>query len=63
MITSTVKDVKVVLKLAKGSQTIGGCNESATDDQLHALGLAVSNLEKENLETISKVTETLLISE
>lgn len=63
MISGIVKDVKVVLKLAEGSQTIPGCNQAATDEQLYALGSAVGLLELKDVEAINKVEETMLISE
>ena len=63
MVTADLKGVKVVLKLAKGSQTISECNKDATDDQLHALAGAVAKLEKEPVDTITKVIETTLIGE
>ena len=63
MALAVKKGVKVVLKLTEGSQTISDCNMSATDDQLFALGTAVSKLEKEEVETITKVEETTLIGE
>ena len=63
MALAVKKGVKVVLKLTEGSQTISDCNMSATDDQLFALGTAVSKLEKEEVESITKVEETTLIGE
>ena len=63
MALAVKKGVKVVLKLVDGSQTISECNMSATDDQLLALGSAVSKLVKEEVETITKVEETTLIGE
>jgi hypothetical protein len=56
-----VKGVKVVLNLVKGSQTIAGCKEDATSEELHTLGSAVAMLQQEALDTIVKVQETLLI--
>ena len=63
MVSAALKDVKVVLKLAKGSQTISNCNKSATDEQLYALGSAVATLEAESLETVTKVVMSTLVSE
>lgn len=63
MVSAALKDVKVVLKLAKGSQTISNCNKSASDEQLYALGSAVASLEAESLETITKVMESTLIKD
>lgn len=62
-ITADLKGVKLVLKLAKGSQTISNCNRAATDEALNSLGKAVATLQKEELETVVKVVETTLIEE
>lgn len=61
MAESVKKGVKVVLKLTKGSQTVADCNMEATNDQLFALATSVAKLTKEQIETVSKVEETLLI--
>ena len=61
MVEAVAKNVKVVLKLAEGSQTISDCSMSATNDQLFALATAVGTLTKEAIDTVSKVEETLLI--
>ena len=63
MITAAIKNTKVVLKLAKGSQTISNCKEGATDDQLFALGRAVASLEAEELDSMTKVVESTLLNE
>ena len=63
MVSAALKGVKVVLKLAEGSQTISDCNAKATDEQLYALGNAVSKLEAEHVQAISKVTESVLVNE
>ena len=63
MVKAELKSTKVVLKLAEGSQTISGCNASATDEQLYALGNAVGKLEAQRVDTITKVTENTLINE
>lgn len=63
MITADIKGTKVVLKLAEGSQTVTDCNIGATNEQLYALATAVAKLEKEELEGVTKVVETNLISE
>lgn len=63
MVSDALKDVKVVLKLAKGSQTISGCNKSASNEQLYELATAVASLEAESLEIVTKVEERTLISE
>lgn len=62
MEVSTVLDeVKVVLKFVKGSQTIGHCNKSATDENLYILGQAIGSLNKEALNGVTKVVETTLL--
>lgn len=63
MVSAALKNTKVVLNLAKGSQTISGCNKAATDTQLYALGSAVASLEAESLESITKVVESTLVNE
>lgn len=60
-VTEKLKDVKVVLNLTKGSQTIPGCKVDATADELYALGSAVSTLVQEELEEMTKVQETILV--
>lgn len=60
-ITGTLEEVKVVLKLTKGSQTLAHCNKEATDEGLYSLGVAVGSLNEEGLEEIVKVTETQLV--
>lgn len=63
MVTAKEEGTKIVLKLTEGSQTIADCNPSANDEQLYALGTAVGSLEKKEIDTISKVVESVLISE
>lgn len=63
MITADIKGTKVILKMTGGSQTIPDCNQDATNNELYALATAVAKLEKEALEGITKVVETILISE
>ena len=63
MVSATLKGTKVVLKLAEGSQTISGCNPTATDEQLYALGDAVSKLEAQSVDAVTKVVESTLINE
>lgn len=63
MITTALKGMKVVLKLAEGSQTIANCNEAATDEKLYALATAVAKLEAQRVDSITKVVETTLINE
>lgn len=62
-VTAFLDEVKVVLKFVKGSQTIGHCNKSATDENLYALGEAISSLNKEEVDEIIKVQETKLMQE
>lgn len=63
MVSAALKGVKVVLKLTEGSQTISDCNAQATDEQLYTLGNAVAKLEAEDVQAISKVTESVLVNE
>lgn len=56
-------EVKVILNLTKGSQTIPNCKTDATAEELHTLGEAVGELHQEDIETIMKVTESLLVLE
>lgn len=60
MIEASIKSTKVVLKLAKGSQTISNCKKDATDEQLFALGNAVAALEAEEVDYMTKVVESKL---
>lgn len=60
-VTGRLDEVKVVLKLTKGSQTIGHCNKEATDEGLYRLGVAIGSLNAESLEEVVKVEETQLI--
>lgn len=60
-VTEKIKDVKVVLNLTKGSQSIPGCKVDATAEELHTLGSAIGELHQEDVEKIYKVTETELI--
>lgn len=62
-VTATLDEVKVVMGFTKGSQTIGKCNKTATDEQLWTLGKAISSLNEEELETIMKVQESILVDE
>ena len=62
-ITADVKNVKVSLKLAKGSQTISDCNKTASVDGLYAVAIAVAGLLNEELAAVTKVEETSLIEE
>lgn len=61
-VTEKLKGVKVVLDLAKGSQTISNCKGDATADELYTLGTAVASLQNEALDQIVKVQETILTS-
>lgn len=60
-VTAEVKGVKLVLKLEKGSQTVSNCSQGASDDALYAIGDAVASLQRENVASMSKVVETILI--
>lgn len=62
-ITADVKNVKVVLKLAKGSQTVSDCSKTATAEGLYEVSRAVAILLQEELEAVTKVEETTLIEE
>jgi hypothetical protein len=62
-VTAEVKGVKVVLKLAKGSQTISNCSQGASDEALYEIGDAVASLQEEEVTNLSKVVETILIAE
>ncbi len=62
-VTTELKGIKLVLDLEKGSQTISGCNPSATNEGLNALGKAVASLVQSPIEAIVKVEETILIEE
>lgn len=53
-------EVKVVIKLAKGSQTIPKCNKEATDQAYYDLGQEVAALHQEEAKEIMKVEETIL---
>lgn len=59
-IQKTLDEVKVVLKLSKGSQTIPKCNKEAADEAYFALGQAIGTLQAEAVESITKVEETIL---
>lgn len=60
-VNAVVKEVKVAMKFAKGSQTIGKCNQEATHEELFTFGQAVGSLNQEAIESITKVEETALI--
>lgn len=60
-VTGTLDEVKVVLKFTKGSQTLAHCNPNASDEALYNLGHAIGSLHAESMESIMKVTETMLI--
>ncbi|MEG0014803.1 MAG: hypothetical protein RSD26_11445 [Cellulosilyticaceae bacterium] len=59
-VTEKMEEVKVILNLTKGSQTIPDCKPDATAEQLHTLGTAVGALHQEDIEKIMKVTQSLL---
>ena len=54
-ITADVKNVKVSLKLAKGSQTISDCSKTASFEGLYGVAMAVAGLLNEELEAVTKV--------
>ncbi|MEG0152962.1 MAG: hypothetical protein RR448_05895 [Niameybacter sp.] len=60
-VITQLEEVKVSLKFTKGSQTLSHCYKEATDEALYNLGQAIARLNKETLETITKVVETKLI--
>ena len=62
-ITADVKNVKVSLKLAKGSQTISDFSKAASFEGLYGVAMAVAGLLNEELEAVTKVEETSLIEE
>lgn len=62
-ITTSVKNVKVVLKLEEGSQTISGCSKEAANEGLYSMAVAVSGLLNQETEGITKVEEVILIEE
>ena len=62
-ITADVKNVKVVLKLTKGSQTISDCSKEASSEGLYAVAMAVAGLLSEEVEAVTKVEYTSLIEE
>lgn len=59
-VTETIQEVKVVLDLTKGTQTIPNCKLDASAQSLHDIGTAVGSLHAEDVQKIIKVTETLL---
>lgn len=59
-VTEKMEEVKVILKLTKGSQTIPNCKADATAEQLHTMGTAVGELHQEGVEKVMKITESLL---
>lgn len=62
-VNRAIKSCKLTLKLAEGSQTINGCNPSATDEQLYQLANAVSSLNAQFTDTVTKTVEHYLIVE
>lgn len=63
MVSAALKGIKLTLNLEEGSQTISGCNAAATNEQLYALGDAVSELEAKRVDSIVKVEESILVKE
>ncbi len=60
-VQTTLESVKVVLNLEKGSQTVANCKKDATDEALFAVGKAVGTLQREAVESISKIEESILV--
>ena len=60
-VTEKIKDVKVVLNLTKGTQTIPNCKPDAEAEKLHDLGTAIGDLHEEDVEKIYKVVESELV--
>lgn len=60
-VQKTLDEVKVVLKLQKGSQTIAKCNKEVTDEAYFALGQAVASLQREAVQGITKIEESILV--
>lgn len=59
-VLENIQEVKVVLNLTKGSQTIPNCKMDATADELYDLGNAVGSLHAESVKKVVKITEALL---
>lgn len=59
-VTETIKEVKVVLNLTKGSQTIPNCKQDASPAELYAISNAVADLHAESIEKITKVTQAVI---
>lgn len=60
-VNEQIKDVKVVLDLTKGSQTISNCKVDATAEELYDIGHAIGSLHAEDIQRVYKVTQTELI--
>lgn len=59
-VVENIQEVKVVLNLTKGSQTIPNCKVDATAEELYTLGNAVGSLHAESVKKVLKITETQL---
>ena len=62
-ILQDVTSIKLVLKSKEGSQTISGCNKTASEQGLYSLATSVAGLLVEEVREISKVQTTTLIEE
>lgn len=60
-IKEKLKEVKVVLDLTKGTQTISNCKVDASPDALYSMGIAVGDLHQETVERVMKITESELV--
>lgn len=59
-VSENIQEVKVVLGLTKGTQTIPNCKRDATAQELYDLGQAVGSLHEQDVKKVTKVTETLI---
>lgn len=62
-IKENVKDVKVVLKFKKGTQTMSSCDLAATPKQLYDLSTAVETLVQDTVVDRLKITQISLFEE
>ncbi|MGL4362816.1 MAG: hypothetical protein ACRCSG_06070 [Cellulosilyticaceae bacterium] len=62
-VEKTLDEVKVVLKMGRGSQTISKCSKVANDTAYYALGQAVGSLQAESVDRIIKIEESILVME
>ena len=59
-VQENISEVKVVIGLSKGSQTISKCKIDASADALYNTAMAVADLHMEKAETVYKVTKAEL---